>query len=68
MFKIDTKFDEPPVNRTAKVYAGHNSATVHVPAAWDGLKVLCIVLPEDMQIAAREREEMRQAIKDAQEA
>ena len=62
MFKTNINSDEPPVKRKAKVYAGHNSATVNVPAAWDDKYVLVALLPEDMQQKAREQEANRRGI------
>lgn len=62
MYKVNFESDEPPVKRKAKVYAGHNSATVNVPAAWGDKYVVVTLLPEDMQEKAREQEANRRGI------
>lgn len=52
-FKTNISSKEPPVKRKAKVYAGHNSATIHVPAAWHNKYVVAALLPDEMQEIAR---------------
>ena len=61
---IDSK--EPPVKRLAKVYSGHNSATIHVPAAWHDKYVVAALLPDEMQAKAREQEASRQSLTDTE--
>lgn len=65
---MDTPFNthisskEPPVKRLAKVYSGHNSATMYVPAAWNGKYVVAALLPDELQEKAREQEASRQSL------
>lgn len=62
-FKTHIDSEEPPVKRLAKVYAGHNSATIYVPAAWGNKYVVAALLPDELQEKAREQEAERNMIK-----
>lgn len=52
---------EIPIKRLAKVYVGHNSATVNLPKRLNNCEVIVVPLSDEMQEKAREQDAARDA-------